>query len=159
MKPITLVVALYCCIVSLPSFSQAVVATEVIDNPAPTVIVNANCLKHFAKSFTNTATPRWTETENGFTAHFSQNETLYDVRYNHKGRWVCTIKYLPIEQLNKNVARTVYNQYRDYHIFFAQQVSVSSGSAYFIKIEKENQWKYLRVVSGAIEVLGEYVKR
>lgn len=160
MKPVTLVLAYFCCTVSLHAFSQTVVATEITErtNFTSTTNINENCYRHFSKRFAEVSNARWAKTENGYGAYFTDNGIQYDVRYNHKGQWRCTIKYLPVDLLNKNVARIVRNNYRHYNIFFAQQVSVSAGSVYFVKVEKGNEWKFLRVVSSTVEELGSYVK-
>ena len=159
MKPHLYVLALF---LSLPfiSFSQATVATEVTEKaiPASTINVHSNCLKHFSRSFKNAANQRWSVSDEGYTVKFTANGISYDVRYNHRGHWKTTISYFPVNLLNKNVVRSVLYAYKHYNIFFAQQVSVPSGSVYFVKIEKGNEWKFLKVMNREIEVLGEYIK-
>src|SRR5437870_8221384 len=110
-----------CLFMSLPflSFAQAIVATEVTDNPKMPAgfNVHANCLKHFSHTFKNTTDARWSQGDEGYGVHFSENEILYDVRYNHRGRWITTIRYIPAHLLSKKVADVVQSEYRHYNIF------------------------------------------
>jgi hypothetical protein len=153
------VLCLFMCLPSL-SFSQTIVATEIHDVPVESAVVhvNAKCLKHFSHQFKNAAETRWMKNDEGFSAHFSETNILYDVRYNHHGRWICTIKNIPVELLSKNVVNVLRYEYRHYNIFFAQQILVPAGSVYLLKIEKGNEWKYVKVSDRIVEVLNEYVK-
>ena len=159
MKPHLFVFALF---LSLPfvSFSQIVIATELTEKPKPESVINvhSNCLKHFSRSFKNAANQRWSVNDEGYSVHFTENDIKYDVRYNQRGRWKTTISYIPVELLNKDVTRTIRYAYRDYNIFFAQKVSVPAGFVHFVKIGKGNEWKFLKVMSREIEVLGEYIR-
>ena len=159
MKPHLYVFAI---LLSLPfiTFSQTTVATEITEKSIPesTINVHSNCLKHFSRSFKNATNQRWSENNEGYSVHFSENGISYNVRYTQRGRWITTISYIPVNLLNKDVAQTVLYTYRHYNIFFAQKVSVPAGSVYFVKIEKGNEWKFLKVMSREIEVLGEYIK-
>jgi hypothetical protein len=155
--PVTLCLAALC-----PIFTsaQTVIGTEVTaaKNGAPPLSVHAKCLQHFEQAFVEPQSVRWRITAEGFGANFSSQGITYDVRYNQKGRWQATIRYIPIALLDRHVAATVKRVYPRYNIFFAQQLSVTKGSMYVIKIEKGNEWKLLNVVNHTVIVAGEYVK-
>ncbi|HUQ65363.1 MAG TPA: hypothetical protein VM101_04380 [Flavitalea sp.] len=141
-------------------FSQVTVATEITEKPetAPAVNVHANCLKHFSRSFKNSVHAIWSTNDKGYSVRFKENELSYDVRYNHHGRWMCTIRNIPFQLLDKKIAKFVLNEFKHYNIFFAQEVSVPLGSVYLIKIEKGNEWKCIKVKKWETEVMEEYVK-
>src|SRR5688500_5941348 len=157
MKPYIYVLYLF---IALPisSFSQTTVSAEITTAEYPVVNVHSKCLKHFANAFKSSTNTKWSATDEGYTARFLENNISYDVRYNHRGRWLSTIRYIPVQQLDQKISRFVLDQYRNYNIFFAQQVTVPIGSVYLVKIEKGNDWKFLKVKSTEIEVIGEYIK-
>lgn len=157
MKPYIYVLYLF---IALPlhSFTQTTVSSEIITAEYPPANVHANCLKHFERSFKNTTNTNWSVTDEGYTARFSVNNMSYDVRYNKKGRWLSTIRYIPVQQLDEKISKFVLTQYKHYTIFFAQQVSVPQGSIYLVKIEKGNDWKFIKVNNWETEVIGEYIK-
>ena len=151
--------ALYLAIaLPLHSFSQTSFSAEIKTPDHPVTTVHSNCIKHFERSFKNTTNTTWTVTETGYTAHFSENNMSYDVRYNKKGRWLSTIRYIPGQLLDEKISRFVLNQYKHYTIFFAQQVTVPQGSVYLVKIEKGNDWKFIKVKKWETEIIGEYIK-
>ena len=157
MKPYILVLYLAIAL-PLQSFSQTSFSAEIKTAEYPVTNVHSNCLKHFERSFKNSTNFNWTVTETGYTARFWENNMSYDVRYNKKGRWLSTIRHIPVQHLDEKISKFVLNQYKHYTIFFAQQVTVPQGSVYLVKIEKGNDWKFIKVKRWETEVIGEYIK-
>ena len=60
--------------------------------------------------------------------------------------------------LPKWVVGRVRSEFRNFSIFFAQYVKTPVGATYLVKIEKSNNWKFVRISPEATEVLGEYVR-
>ena len=120
--------------------------------------VNANCLKHLSRSFKDADHASWSTNAEGFVVRFLSHAIAYDVRYNHRGRWLSTIRYIPVEFLDRDIITMVMNQFEQFNIFFAQQLLVPAGSVYFIKIERGREWKTLKLQNGEIDVMAEYIK-
>ena len=120
--------------------------------------ISAATLQSFNKMFINVENPKWHSTDEGSTVKFERDNIEYHVFFNKKGKWKATIRYLPFEMLPKWVVGRARSEFRNFSIFFAQHVKTPVGATYLVKIEKSNNWKFVRISPETTEVLGEYVR-
>ena len=130
----------------------------VIDSAIANENVSAAAMSAFNKVFKDVENVRWHATDEGSTVKFDRVNTKYHVFYNKRGKWQSTIQYLPVEMVPRWVVGRVNSDFRHFSIFFAQFVKTRAGSAYLVKIEKGNDWKFVSITPMATEVLGEYVR-
>ena len=129
-----------------------------IDSLSQKENISAATLQSFNKMFINVENPKWHSTDEGSTVKFERDNIKFHVFYNKKGKWKATIRYLPFEMLPKWIVGRVRSEFRNFSIFFAQHVKTPVGATYLVKIEKSNNWKFVRISPEATEVLGEYVR-
>jgi hypothetical protein len=115
-------------------------------------------LQRFDKSYADVENTHWSKIREGSQVTFTSNGKKWMIRYSPNGRWICTIRYLPLEQVPENIELSITGAYPGYHIFFAQDVQTPAGFAHVIKIEKGNTWKTLKVVNCEIEVMEDFEK-
>ena len=120
--------------------------------------INARALKEFSKTFKTAANATWYEIKDGFIAKFKDDGIETRVGYNHKGRWMSTIRTYTEANLPRDVRRLVKSTYYDYSIFLVQEVTVGDKTVYLVKIEDADTLKTIRVIDGEMDVYEDYKK-
>jgi hypothetical protein len=120
--------------------------------------ISVAAIRSFNKKFIGAANPVWHASAEENTVKFQRDNIRYHVFYSKKGKWKATVKNLSHDQLPKWVVGRIASDFTDYSIFFSQHISTPAGNIYFVKIERGNEWKCVRITRESAEITGEYVR-
>ena len=118
--------------------------------------VNARAIKHFSKVYKNVKDATWVPTDGGgYRAVFSLSGISNKVYYKKNGQWSATLKNYKEEKLPFEVRDMVKRAYYDFAISYVDEVETpeSEGSpTYIVHIEDKDNYKFIRVCNGEMNV-------
>ena len=141
-------------------FNKAAVSENVTAS-APNAI-NARAIKHFYQSYKNAAGVVWITINDGFRASFTLNGVSNKVYYNKKGKWTAHLKNYTEDKLSFEVRDMIKRAYCDCSINYVDELeTLQSGGVptYIVHIEGKNDYKFIRVCNGEMDVWKEFKKQ
>lgn len=122
-------------------------------------VADPKIVSKFQKLFPDAIDESWSKTrEGGLSVTFYSNNIRELTFLNKHGNVESEIRYLSEKQLPGDVRSTVNFGYPLYSIKCGQEIHHSDIVAYLVTIERDHDWKVIRVINGETDVYEEYTK-
>jgi Zn/Cd-binding protein ZinT len=120
--------------------------------------IKPKALHDFTKTFKNVSNEDWYLIKNGYMAKFENQDILYRVLYNKKGKWAATYSYYNEGQLSAGLRNLIKSTWYNATITQVTEVKYGGKAAYLINIEDNTSIKTIKVVNDEMEVYQEIIK-
>ena len=163
MKKLFLLAACYCLYVS--AFAQSVPSKNYpganeFTGPVVQSAAYNRAQHHFSLAYPNVTDGYWrSSSDGGYICQFEESEVTDQVRYNKRGRWVCTIAGYDAVKLPAAVREAVLNCYEGYRITYVHEIDLNAPApVYILNIETLSKFRIIRVVGDDIEEIRHFDK-
>jgi hypothetical protein len=116
-------------------------------------------VRSFRNSWQYVDNETWYEIPDGYRARFTEDQVLYLVTYNRKGKWLSTIRQYDETKLDRTVRGQAKSVYYDYSILLIEEIEQPMKPlTYVIHMEDRTSFKNIRVCDREMEVMTEIIK-
>jgi hypothetical protein len=117
-----------------------------------------NAVRDFTKRFGEVDNITWSRNNAHLRARFTRADIKHMVDYDHKGRWVSTIRVYDETHLRSDLRRLVKSNYIDYTIVKVIEVKIGKSHVHFIKLENDISLLTLHIMNGEMTEIEQYRK-
>lgn len=130
-----------------------------VANEAATASVNIRAIKDLQSRFAKATGERWSRTDKGFIAFFTNDGYKVRAYYDRKGHWEGTLTYCDESQLPHEIRDVIKRTYYDLAITGVIIAEAQGHKVYFANLEDKSTLKIVRVDDdGEMTVLNDLVK-
>jgi hypothetical protein len=110
-------------------------------SPANPFTVNEKLLKAFHDAFPLANTIDWKETEDFYFVHFKENESVFEIEYDHEGNFIESERYYSdIDMLPKHLSWDLNKKFKGMTVFGVTEINNDMETTYFVKLQNDKEW-------------------
>ena len=116
-------------------------------------------VRNFKNTWQHVDNETWYEIPDGYRARFTEDDVLYLVTYNKKGKWLHTMRQYDETKLEHDVRAQVRSVYYDYNILLIEEIErAMKPLTYIVHMEDKTSFKNLKISDREMEVVTEINK-
>lgn len=120
------------------------------NNPA----VSEKVLKAFRETFSSAENVSWHEVDRQYSVHFFQSDVRYIVYYNKAGKITASMRFYTPALLPMTILSELNKSHSDKKAFGVTEITSGGSTAYFIKMQDDNNWYTLKADAyGSMELV------